>query len=177
MLNTYKIAVVPGDGIGREITPVALSVARAAMEPSGAALEATEFPFGAGHYLEHGAFMPPDGLETLRPFDAILFGAVGLPRQRGRYRRPDPPRQHLARPALNRPRLPANPLNAVIERRSIQLGYPLPWWAPASARRVTSARRVVYHCGAGQALKLRAGQPLLCFSRLIVKDQSLSGRA
>ena len=79
MPETYNIAVVPGDGIGREITPVALDVARAALRPSGATIETTEFPFGAGHYLEHGAFMPPDGLELLRPFDAILFGAVGLP--------------------------------------------------------------------------------------------------
>ena len=79
MSNSYKIAVVPGDGIGREITPITLDVVRAALEPSGSTIETTEFPFGAGHYKQHGAFMPPDGLEILRPFDAILFGAVGLP--------------------------------------------------------------------------------------------------
>jgi tartrate dehydrogenase/decarboxylase/D-malate dehydrogenase len=79
MSNTYRIAVVPGDGIGQEITPVAVSVARAALDPSGATLETTEFPFGAGYYLQHGEFLPPNGLEILRPFDAILFGAVGLP--------------------------------------------------------------------------------------------------
>ena len=61
MSKSYNIAVVPGDGIGREITPVTLSVVRAALEPSGGTIETTEFPFGAGHYKEHGAFMPPDG--------------------------------------------------------------------------------------------------------------------
>jgi tartrate dehydrogenase/decarboxylase/D-malate dehydrogenase len=49
------------------------------LEPFGATIETTEFPFGAGYYLEHGVFMPPDGMDILRPFDAILFGAVGLP--------------------------------------------------------------------------------------------------
>ncbi|WP_460167067.1 isocitrate/isopropylmalate dehydrogenase family protein [Thermostilla marina] len=79
MSKTYRIAVVPGDGIGHEIVPAALEVMHAAIEPTGNGLEATSFPFGAGHYKAHGCFMPEDGLEQLRPFDAILFGAVGLP--------------------------------------------------------------------------------------------------
>ena len=79
MPTQYKIAVVPGDGIGHEIVPATLDVLHAALESTGNELVTTEFPFGAGHYLKHGAFMPPDGLEMLRPFDAILFGAVGLP--------------------------------------------------------------------------------------------------
>jgi tartrate dehydrogenase/decarboxylase/D-malate dehydrogenase len=79
MPRDYKIAVVPGDGIGPEIVPPALDVLQEALGPSGAQLQCTEFPFGAGHYRQHGQFMPADGLEILRPFDAILFGAVGLP--------------------------------------------------------------------------------------------------
>ncbi len=79
MAATYRIAVVPGDGIGREIIPPTLDVLHAALEPTGSRLETTTFPFGAGDYLTHGAFMPPDGLDLLRRFDAILFGAVGLP--------------------------------------------------------------------------------------------------
>jgi len=79
MTDTYRIAVVPGDGIGPEIGPAALDVLHAAVEPTGSRLETTEFPYGAGHYRDHGAFMPPDGLDILRGFDAILFGAVGLP--------------------------------------------------------------------------------------------------
>lgn len=79
MPDTYNIAVVPGDGIGQEIIPVTLEVLQAALGATGARIETTEFPFGAGHYRDHGEFMPPNGLEILRPFDAILFGAVGLP--------------------------------------------------------------------------------------------------
>jgi tartrate dehydrogenase/decarboxylase/D-malate dehydrogenase len=79
MAKTYKIAVVPGDGIGHEIVPAALNVLHAALAGTDAVIETTEFPFGAGHYKDHGEFMPADGLELLRPFDAILFGAVGLP--------------------------------------------------------------------------------------------------
>lgn len=79
MAKTYKIAAVPGDGIGREIVPVALEVLNASLAPQEVTLETTEFPFGAGHYLKYGEFMPANGLDLLRPFDAIFFGAVGLP--------------------------------------------------------------------------------------------------
>jgi len=79
MTKTYRIAVVPGDGIGREIIPVTLDVLRAAIAAEDVTMDVTEFPFGAGHYLQHGEFMPASGLSLLSPFDAILFGAVGLP--------------------------------------------------------------------------------------------------
>lgn len=79
MSQRYQIALVPGDGIGPEIIPPAWEVLQAAAERCGIQLEGTSFPFGAGHYLRHGAFMPPDGLQTLRGFHAIFFGAVGLP--------------------------------------------------------------------------------------------------
>lgn len=79
MTAVHRIAVVPGDGIGKEIVPAALEVLDAALAPSGSRLECSEFPWGAGHYREHGEFLPADGLDVLRPFDAILFGAVGLP--------------------------------------------------------------------------------------------------
>jgi len=79
MSNAYRIAVVPGDGIGPEIVPVALEVLEKALVKEGSRLELTEFPYGAGHFKRHGVFMPPDGLDRLRPFDGILFGAVGLP--------------------------------------------------------------------------------------------------
>jgi len=78
MPKAYQIAVVPGDGIGPEITPVAVDVLQAALRDD-VRLECTEFPYGAGHYRRHRCFMPPDGLEILMPFDAIYFGAVGLP--------------------------------------------------------------------------------------------------
>jgi tartrate dehydrogenase/decarboxylase/D-malate dehydrogenase len=73
-----RIAIIPGDGIGREVMPVALSVVRAASARE-AAIEAVEFPWSCDFYLETGAMMPADGLDTLRTFDAIFLGAVGDP--------------------------------------------------------------------------------------------------
>jgi tartrate dehydrogenase/decarboxylase / D-malate dehydrogenase len=79
MAKTYKIAAVNGDGIGHEIVPLGLEVMQAAADQFGFSLDVTHFPFGAGYYQEHGDFMPADGLDTLKQFDAIYFGAVGLP--------------------------------------------------------------------------------------------------
>lgn len=78
-MKTYKIAVIPGDGIGPEIIPAGVSVLRAVADLFGFGLEMQEFPYGAGYYKQHGEFMPDSALETLKGFDAIYFGAVGLP--------------------------------------------------------------------------------------------------
>jgi tartrate dehydrogenase/decarboxylase / D-malate dehydrogenase len=78
-MNSYKIAVINGDGIGHEIVPVAVTVLKQAAEKHGFALEFTDFPYGAGYYKQFGDFMPEDGLEKLSKYSAILFGAVGLP--------------------------------------------------------------------------------------------------
>jgi tartrate dehydrogenase/decarboxylase/D-malate dehydrogenase len=78
--RAYRIAVVPGDGIGREVVPAALVVLNAVAERSGFVLETEQFPWGSEHYLEHGRMMDDDGLEQLRPFDAIFLGAVGHPK-------------------------------------------------------------------------------------------------
>lgn len=74
-----RIAVIPGDGIGREVVPVALDLVRRALGPAGPALDSTEFPWGCDFYLETGRMMPEDALETLRRFDAIFLGAIGDP--------------------------------------------------------------------------------------------------
>lgn len=78
-MNSYKIAVVNGDGIGHEIVPMAVEVLKKAATKFSFKLEFTDFPFGAGYYEKHGDFMTENGLEKLKTFDAILFGAVGLP--------------------------------------------------------------------------------------------------
>lgn len=78
-MKAYRIAVVPGDGIGKEIVPAAFSVLEKVSGRHGFTLEPGYFEWGAGYYREHGHFMPDDGLEVLSGFDAILFGAVGLP--------------------------------------------------------------------------------------------------
>ena len=71
----HKIAVIGGDGIGPEVTAVALDVMRAA----GANLETTEFRLGGFRYLEDGVILPDEILEELRQYGAILLGAVGTP--------------------------------------------------------------------------------------------------
>ncbi|HWR37141.1 MAG TPA: 3-isopropylmalate dehydrogenase [Clostridia bacterium] len=72
-----RVAVIPGDGIGREVIPAALKVVRA----TGAPVEFTKFDWGAERYLKDGTTVPPDGFQMLsRDFDAILLGAVGDPR-------------------------------------------------------------------------------------------------
>ena len=77
MITRKRIAVVPGDGIGKEVIPNALEVVRA----SGAAVEFTEFDWGADRYLIDGTTIPPDGFEMLaRDFDDIFVGALGDPR-------------------------------------------------------------------------------------------------
>ena len=77
-LPTCRLAVIPGDGIGREVVPVALEVL-AASTRGVVDLQTTAFPWSCDFYLETGAMMPPDGLDTLRAFDAIFLGAVGDP--------------------------------------------------------------------------------------------------
>jgi tartrate dehydrogenase/decarboxylase / D-malate dehydrogenase len=80
VLRHHKIASIPGDGIGKEVIPAGLEVLRA--------LEAREhtfqlhienFPWGTDYFHETGLMMPEDGLEVLKHFDAIYFGAVGHP--------------------------------------------------------------------------------------------------
>jgi 3-isopropylmalate dehydrogenase len=76
-LKTYRIATIPGDGIGKEVIPNALEAVRA----SGAAVEFTTFDWGADRYLIDGTTIPPNGFDMLaRDFDAIFVGALGDPR-------------------------------------------------------------------------------------------------
>ncbi|CCM79079.1 tartrate dehydrogenase [Rhizobium mesoamericanum] len=78
-MKTYKIALIPGDGIGRDMIAAAWSVLQKAADKRGFRLDGTEFPWSCAFYKETGAMMPADGIATLRGFDAILLGAVGWP--------------------------------------------------------------------------------------------------
>jgi tartrate dehydrogenase/decarboxylase/D-malate dehydrogenase len=79
-MRDYSIAVIPGDGIGNEVVPEAVRVLDAAGDITASyKLRYERFPWGCEYYLKHGEMMARDGLETLRGFDAILFGAVGFP--------------------------------------------------------------------------------------------------
>jgi 3-isopropylmalate dehydrogenase len=76
-MNTKRIAVVPGDGIGKEVIPQAIEV----MKATGAPLAFTTFDWGADRYLADGTTIPSDGFQMLsRDFDAIFVGALGDPR-------------------------------------------------------------------------------------------------
>jgi tartrate dehydrogenase/decarboxylase / D-malate dehydrogenase len=79
-MKTYRVAVIPGDGIGNEVTPAAIRVLEAAAARFDARFAWESFPWGSAYYFEHGRMMPADALDRLRPFDAIFFGAVGDPR-------------------------------------------------------------------------------------------------
>ncbi|MDN4625484.1 tartrate dehydrogenase [Erwinia sp. PsM31] len=76
----YKIAVIPGDGIGKEVMPEGVKVISAAAEKFGIVLEWVWFDFAsADYYQQHGKMLPDDWFALLKPFDAIYFGAVGWP--------------------------------------------------------------------------------------------------
>ena len=76
-----RIAVIPGDGIGQDVTTEALKALRAVSDVSGRAIEFDLLPWGADHYLATGVTIPPNGYAMLRDdFDAILVGALGDPR-------------------------------------------------------------------------------------------------
>ncbi|MEI7833767.1 MAG: 3-isopropylmalate dehydrogenase, partial [bacterium] len=75
----YKIAVIPGDGIGPEVIREGIKVLNVAAKKHGIALEYTYFDWGGERYLASGEVMPADALDIMRGFDAIYLGAVGHP--------------------------------------------------------------------------------------------------
>jgi tartrate dehydrogenase/decarboxylase/D-malate dehydrogenase len=77
-MKTYRIALIPGDGIGKEVVPAGVKVLEAAAGREFA-LAFEPFDWGCEYYLRTGCMMPEDGLEQLRPFDAIYLGAIGHP--------------------------------------------------------------------------------------------------
>jgi tartrate dehydrogenase/decarboxylase / D-malate dehydrogenase len=79
-MKTYKIAVIPGDGIGPEVLSEGVKVLEKVAELDGNfSFEFTHFPWGCEYYLKHGKMMDDDGMEKLEQFDAIYLGAVGYP--------------------------------------------------------------------------------------------------
>ncbi|WP_042299515.1 tartrate dehydrogenase [Paraburkholderia kururiensis] len=79
-MKTWRIATIPGDGIGKEVVPAGQRVLEALAQRSDAfAFEFENFDWGGDYYREHGVMMPADGLDALRNKDAILFGSAGDP--------------------------------------------------------------------------------------------------
>lgn len=78
--NAFKIAVMPGDGIGIEVMDACIVVMEAiSKKVGGPGLDLQHVPGGAGHYRDHGTDLPDESFEAARAADAILFGAMGLP--------------------------------------------------------------------------------------------------
>ena len=79
-MKTYKIAAIPGDGIGTEVISAGIEVLHAAAARDGGfALQVDDFDWGGEFYKAHGRMMPQDGLDQIRNHDAILFGSAGHP--------------------------------------------------------------------------------------------------
>lgn len=79
-MKQFDIAVIPGDGIGREVVDEGLKVLKAIEKRDPRiSLSFTEYPWGCAYYLRHGKMMDEDGVEQLQEFDAIYLGAVGYP--------------------------------------------------------------------------------------------------
>ena len=77
-MKTYKIATIPGDGIGTEVIAAGIQALESlARRDGGFTLRFEHFDWGSNYYLKHGEMMPADGLDRLKAFDAIYFGAVG----------------------------------------------------------------------------------------------------
>jgi tartrate dehydrogenase/decarboxylase / D-malate dehydrogenase len=79
IIKHYKIALIPGDGIGNEVVPEGVKVLAAAGRRFGISFEWDERPWGCEYYLRTGRMMPQDGLDGIRHHDAIYLGAVGFP--------------------------------------------------------------------------------------------------
>ena len=79
MSSTIKVAVIPGDGIGKEVMPEGMRALEAAGSKHGIDFEWQEFDWSCETYLKTGRMMPEDGIDQLRGSDAVYLGAVGFP--------------------------------------------------------------------------------------------------
>jgi tartrate dehydrogenase/decarboxylase/D-malate dehydrogenase len=78
--KNYKIAVITGDGIGREVIPAGIAALEAATRGSGISLSFTDLPWGCDYYMRTGRMMDEDGFDRIAAYDAIYLGAIGDPR-------------------------------------------------------------------------------------------------
>jgi tartrate dehydrogenase/decarboxylase/D-malate dehydrogenase len=79
-VRRFRIASIPGDGVGREVVPAGLRVLEAVARKDGTfVLDVEQFPWGSEYYRRNGRMMPEEGLMTLRKFNAVYLGAVGWP--------------------------------------------------------------------------------------------------
>jgi tartrate dehydrogenase/decarboxylase/D-malate dehydrogenase len=74
-VTVHRVAVIAGDGIGPDV----VAEARTVVDATGVSIEWAELPWGSAYYEQHGRMMPPDAVDQVRAFDAVLLGAVGTP--------------------------------------------------------------------------------------------------
>lgn len=79
MKKPHKLALIPGDGIGKEVTPVGVDIVELAARRHGISLEWLPLDWSSDHYARHGSMMPADWKEQLAGIEAIYFGAIGWP--------------------------------------------------------------------------------------------------
>ncbi len=77
--KAHTIAVLAGDGIGKEVIPAGIAALEKAARGSSASLSFIELPWSCDYFLQHQRMMPEDGFERLAAFDAIYLGALGAP--------------------------------------------------------------------------------------------------
>jgi tartrate dehydrogenase/decarboxylase/D-malate dehydrogenase len=78
-MKTHKIAVIPGDGIGKEVVPEGIRCLDAVARKFDIAFQFDDFDWSCDYYLKHGTMMPDDWKQQIGSHDAIFFGAVGWP--------------------------------------------------------------------------------------------------
>ncbi len=79
-MKTYRIACIPGDGIGKEVIPAGQAFLEAISKRQGGLMfDFQSLDWGGDYYRKHGVMMPEDGLDAIRDADAILFGSAGDP--------------------------------------------------------------------------------------------------
>src|SRR3954451_10437876 len=77
--KAHKIAIIAGDGIGKEVIPAGVAAIEAAAKSAGVSIAWTELPWGCDYYLRHGRMMDENGFDRAATFDAIYLGAIGSP--------------------------------------------------------------------------------------------------
>ena len=121
--GAYSIAVIAGDGIGKEVIPAGIAAIEAAIRGSGVTLTFTELPWGCEYYGRHGRMMDADGFERLARFDAIYLGAIGSPtRARSHCRLGSAAAAAPALPAIRQPAADASAARPDLAARQSRTG-------------------------------------------------------
>ena len=76
-MKSYDVAVIPGDGVGKEVAREAVKILRAVADKYGFTIKTEPYDWGCDYYLKHGEMGPGNMLDILKPFDAIFLGCIG----------------------------------------------------------------------------------------------------